>query len=369
MTEPKQPTTDEEAQAREVEAYGARRLEDAERVAFETQIDRLRGKLRTAEAAKKILRSELELVERRTEILLTAREPQKIPEIQPRPRRSKNQAAAFMCAADWHVEERVDPRAVNFKNEYTPEIAEERGELFFVNGLRLVDKERKDAQIDVLVLPLLGDMITGHIHEDARESNWLSPTQATRQAQRMITSGLKYLLARSDCERILVPCLYGNHGRTTPDRRVSTAAQNSFEWLMYQTLADQFAEEKRLEFYVAESSQLYLPVFDLTVRITHGDEGFSYRGGVGGITIPLRKAVDAWDKFQPADLTLFAHYHQQSDYGSWATGAGSLIGANPYSLFRIRARYEPPLQPFFLIDAEHRRRTASLPIFVEKARR
>ena len=45
-------------------------------------------------------------------------------------------------------------------------------------------------------------------------------------------------------------------------------------------------------------------------------------------------------------------------------GNGSLIGFNAYAL-SIKARFEPPQQAFFLIDAERKRKTGAFPIFVE----
>jgi len=346
----------------ELDDFASSTDDDRHRVRLEHRLLKARDELRRSESDNKILHRELQLAQRQLEIALTTQDAPRAPVIRKKQKAKKNQCAAFMVGSDWHTEERVDPLTVNNRNEYSPEIFEQRVERFFVNGLRLVDIQRAGAQIDVLVLALLGDQITGYIHDEFVESNFLSPTEAIRLCQGRIISGLDYLLARGDFERIIVPCCFGNHGRTTTRRRITTGAKNSFEWLMFHTIADHFKDEKRLEFVIADGAHIYLEVYGLTVRLTHGDD-IRYHGGVGGLTVPLRKAVDAWDVFKRASLSVFGHWHTLDNYGSWAVGNGSLIGFNAYAL-SIKARFEPPQQAFFLIDAERKRKTGAFPIFV-----
>ena len=45
----------------------------------------------------------------------------------------KGEAVAVMVGSDMHVDERVDPKAVNHLNEYNPEIAQKRIQSFFKN--------------------------------------------------------------------------------------------------------------------------------------------------------------------------------------------------------------------------------------------
>lgn len=205
-------------------------------------------------------------------------------------------------------------------------------------------------------------MVSGYIHEELVEANYLSPTEAIRLAQRMLVRGIDLLLSRGDLKRLVIPCCFGNHGRTTNKRRISTGAKNSFEWLMYHTLADHYRGESRVEFIIADGAHVYLDCYGVEVRFTHGDD-LRYQGGIGGITIPLRKATDSWDQFKRAGLTVFGHWHVLDNYGAWAVGNGSLIGYNAYAL-SIKARFEPPQQAFFLIDSERKRKTGAFPIFV-----
>ena len=96
---------------------------------------------------------------------------------------SSKKACPIIQLSDWHFEERVDAATINDLNEYNLEIAAERWVACIQNNLKLVHKERHSSDIKQICLWLGGDFITGYIHEELEESNYLSPTQATRFAK------------------------------------------------------------------------------------------------------------------------------------------------------------------------------------------
>jgi len=263
--------------------------------------------------------------------------------------------------SDLHVEERVDKRKVNGLNEHNLAIAGDKLERAFLSIAKLVKKEQREADIRTLVLWLGGDLFSGHIHEDLVEVCELTPSQAIIWLRERILAGIRYLLAELDVERLLIVCSYGNHGRSTLKSRVSTLAEHSWEWLLYQVLQSDLAAEKRVHFEIAAGYITYVDLGGFTIRFHHGDY-IGYQGGVGGITIPLRKAVDAWNVGQHADLDVIGHWHQRISL-EWVEVNGSLIGFAPFSI-RVKARLEPPQQSFFLVDLERRRKTGSFPVFV-----
>jgi len=271
--------------------------------------------------------------------------------IEPDPSISGGQATALWLASDWHVGERVDGHTINYINEYNPEIAERRAINFFRNGLKLVRKERQDVQIDTLILWLGGDLISGYIHDELEESNYLSPTEEARLAKRLIIGGLKMLKENGDFKQIIVPCSFGNHGRTTKKRRVSTGYKNSYEWMLYNDLADLFDGDEVIKFQVTNGYLNYLQCYDKRLRFHHGDN-VSYQGGVGGVTIPLNKFIARTNQQQWADLDSIGHYHQRTPYAYWCRFQinGSLIGFNSFAQ-SIGASPEEPVQNFQLIDS------------------
>ena len=336
------------------------------------EISRLKHKLKLSQRRGRELTERLHLAEEREGLLLTfqGHESQVSP-IKPLEGVIKREATAVMLASDWHVEELCDPKTVNGMNQYNPAIARVRAGEFF-RGLLWMIRNAREGQseeygytIKNLVLWLGGDMISGYIHDELMESNELSPTEASLLVQDLIASGIDFLLEHGELERIVIPCSYGNHGRTTVKRRHSTGAKNSYEWLMYHQLRRLYANEPRVEFVVADGAHLYMQVYDWTLRFHHGDD-VRYQGGVGGLSIPLRKATDSWNIGQYADITCIGHWHQFFDC-NYAVVNGSLIGYNAFAL-GIKARYEAPMQGFFLMDRDRGKRMVS-PVMVDPDQR
>lgn len=259
------------------------------------------------------------------------------------------EGTAFALASDWHVEETVDPATVNGLNAYDLSIAQTRARRFFSGVSAMLDDQPR-FRIRELVLWLGGDLITGTIHDELLESNGLSPMLAVRFVRRLVGDGLRMLLsAHPELERITVPCSHGNHGRNTHKPRISTGADNSLEHALYLQLADDFRAEPRVRFDIARGELVYLSVYDRRFRFTHGD-AVKYGGGVGGITIPISKAVASWDRSIRADVTCMGHWHQLLYGGSFIVN-GSLIGPSAYTV-RIKAAMEPGQQAFFLADSK-----------------
>jgi hypothetical protein len=197
-----------------------------------------------------------------------------------------------------------------------------------------------------------GDLITGYLREENLENNELSPVQAIAELHVWIASGIRMVL--KDVEHLRVICNSGNHGRLTDKVRPSTREANSIEWLLYAQLNREFSSEQ-VTFDLPAGSMTYVDVYDWTIRFLHGDE-VNYGGGIGGITIPIYKAMARWQTVAHADLTVMGQFHQYHDLSDLVVN-GSLIGYSPYSL-RIGARFENPRQAFFLMDS---RRGKSMP--------
>ncbi len=274
---------------------------------------------------------------------------------------SESEATAFIIASDWHIEEEVKSNTINGLNKYNLDIASKRGERFFINGMSLIKMLQKDVKINTVVLALLGDFISGNIHEELLETCQLQPIEAAIYVQNIIASGIEYMLKDKTLNEIIIPCHSGNHGRITKNKHISTAEGNSIENFMYHSLSNYFKNEKRVKFIIAEGYHSYIDVYEYTIRLHHGDS-MRYGGGVGGPTIPINKAIAQWDKIKQADLDVFGHFHQFMDGGKFIMN-GSMIGYNAYAL-SIKASFEPPKQALFLIDKK-RFKTITAPILFD----
>lgn len=265
-------------------------------------------------------------------------------------------SVAFAIASDWHVEETIEAKTVNGLNSYNLTIAQDRVRQFFKKTIRLTEIQRAGTKIDTLVLAMLGDMMTGYIHEELRESNGLSPTETILWLQDEIASGLTLL--EKHFEQIIIPCSWGNHGRTTIKSRHATGAKNSYEWMLYHILRKQFPQ---FDWRISDGYHNYVEVDGRVVRLHHGDN-LSYQGGVGGLTIPVLKAISQWNKAIPAYIDVFGHWHQSVQLPNFISN-GALIGYGPYAL-SIKAGFESPSQTYFLMDSK-RGRTVTCPIYLD----
>jgi hypothetical protein len=282
--------------------------------------------------------------------------------IKPTKRPGKNEATAFMICSDWHLEEEVRPETVAGFNTFNLQIAEQRVNNIFANAVRMIHTLEAEIPITTLVVALLGDFITGNIHEDTSYMCQLEPTNAIVFAQEQIASGLKYLEENlTNQKKIIVVCHSGNHGRITPKQMIASEQGMSLEYLMYNSLKEQFRHNKKFEFLVSKGYHSYLEVYDKTFRFHHGHL-IRYWGGIGGITIPVNKAIAQWNKIKRVNFDIFGHFHQLL-FGSDFICNGSLVGYNAYAM-SIKAQFEEPKQGFFLLD-KHRGITWFGPILTQ----
>lgn len=287
-----------------------------------------------------------------------------ITDILPKVSSGKSESAAVLCWSDWHIEERVYPEQVSNKNEYNLKVADERFRRLLHGGMSWYKIASRDTTIKTIVLALLGDFITGSIHEDLAEGNQLAPADAIHKAYSMIVSGIKFMLENTDKSvSFVIPCHSGNHGRMTKEQRIATEAGNSLEYFMYLMLQDFFQTEKRIRFIVQPGYHSYIRFFEgiFDARFHHGHQ-INYQGGIGGVTIPVNKAISQWNKAMPVQLDVFAHFHQKFDGGNFILN-GSMIGYNAYAV-SIKAGFEMPAQTFFLVNREYAAKTMVAPIFL-----
>lgn len=271
-------------------------------------------------------------------------------------------ATAVIVASDWHYWERVEPDHIDGLNEFNKEVAEERAKQFFKNSVTLLKREQRDSDVKTAIFALLGDFISGNIHDELLETNEGLIIDEVMAVQKALCSGIEYMLKNTNVN-FIIPCNSGNHGRITQKRRVASEAGNSLEYYMYHTIATYFKNEPRLKFIISKGYMTYIDIAGYVIRFHHG-HNIRYGGGIGGIFIPAFKAIAQWNKGKRADLDVFGHFHQIKDGGCFLSN-GSLVGYNDFAL-SIKADYEKPKQLFFLINHKRNEKTTTCPIFLEE---
>lgn len=279
--------------------------------------------------------------------------------------RGVDENTAISLLGDVHVEAKVDPAVVRGLNEYNPEIAEKRMELYFKRLLWMIESLRQGGwKINTLVLAILGDVINGYIHEEFIEDNFKSPTEATLFIQELITKGIIFLSDNGKFKTIKVICKYGNHGRTTKKKHHSTGYKNSYEWMMYTQIKKNFEEyikRNNVEVIVERGTFTTVEVYDKLLCFSHGDH-FNYQGGIGGMLVPFNRWLYKMENVIGADRYYIGHWHQLMQTKRGVVN-GSVVGYNAYAM---EYGFEPEIPQQFLGLIDSRRGfTVETPIILE----
>jgi transposase-like protein len=272
----------------------------------------------------------------------------------------KRKAWGLSVLSDIHAGAHVVPSASVCFNRYDPEICRYRLDRYFESIPWLINDEHS-FDVHGHCLAALGDLIDGHLHDDQTETSeaplvtvdWLEPFLWGR-----LESLATELGPYRELRILWVP---GNHGRDTLKPRAATYCQHSHEWAMGQRLARHFATHATIRVHAPTARDVYTTIWGRDLHGTHGDT-VSYQGGVGGITIPLRKAYAMWQMLHPSSLHLTGHFHTMLDLGDGLAN-GSGIGYNDFAR-KCNARPEPAQQIFCLLD-EKRGKTKVSPIWMQ----
>lgn len=271
------------------------------------------------------------------------------------------EAVALSLLSDVHAEQKILSASVNGINQYNPTICKSRLEWYFINLLKLIKKERQDIKINELLLGFLGDFIHGFIHEEYVSTNYMTPIEASLFVTELLIAGVNYLLKDKELKKIRIVCKVGNHSRTTLKPYTSKEAVMSYEWVIYKHLEKYFANEDRIEVILEPNYFTYVKVYDMMIRMSHG-HNVKFGGGIGGLEVPLKKAVYRSNEQIKADLDCIGHFHQFLSLQNVIVN-GCVNGFDDYCI-RIGARPEKPRQAFALIDKKLGR-TVTAPIFLE----
>lgn len=273
----------------------------------------------------------------------------------------KHAASMVVLLSDIHCEEVVRPETVNGLNEFNLQVCDERLAELRQRFFAMLEHERALCDIDRVVVWLGGDLISGMIHPELAEENSLHPLAATRWIGERLRSFLDAV--SENCRDVIVATSCGNHGRTTEKLRTNEA-DTSYEQHLYLTM--RAAETKpNIRWQVGEGHLNYVDLDGFTIRFCHG-HAVRYQGGIGGIHVPLAKAIAAWNATTPADLTCLGHWHQFSwgRAGRYVSN-GSVIGHNAYGV-KIKATYEPPCQACIVIDHGRQEVTKAFPLYCDR---
>lgn len=269
-----------------------------------------------------------------------------------------------LLASDWHWGEVVDPAQIGGVNEYGLKTAHDRAKRMINNTIDLLNNHMVNPSYPGVVFALGGDMITGDIHEELVATNEREVMPTVVDLWGVLAWCIETLADKFG--RVFVPCVSGNHGRSTKKMRAKGRNFTSFDWLLYTFLAKRFESDARVTFYIPDGPDALYSVYGHRYLLTHGDQ---FRGG-DALIGPLgpivrgdhRKRARNMQINADYDTIVMGHWHQLMQTQKFIVN-GSLIGYNEYA-YNNNYGFEPPRQALWITHPE-RGITFHMPVQVD----
>jgi hypothetical protein len=258
--------------------------------------------------------------------------------------------------SDTHIGEHVFKEQMRGLNEYNFEIFNKRMYGWANQILKHTSYRRQIAPVEELVIPMLGDMISGDIHEELARSNMANCMEQMIRGASIIAQALMYLAPHYT--KIRVPCVVGNHGRMTRKPPMKDKYMD-WDYMLYQWMASFCRNQENIEFHIPRSFITTFKIHDKVVLITHGDciSGAGSSGAILNSITKLRSvfqfrktlqreiegALDG-DLEQEFDSVMIGHFHRidELDIGTGELHiCGTMKGPDEFALQRLQAATKP----------------------------
>lgn len=294
-------------------------------VARETRTLRQRLEESTAEA--KELRAQLTFYD------AARTEPIKVPDWQIKARKTGHAGLVVAQATDWHLDEVVKPDEIFDLNAYNRDIAASRVRTWTEKVVTVPRTYTSGIRLEGLVIPATGDLFTGEIHAELKNTNESPLLASCLHWQEPVMAAL--MLLEKEYPSVVVHAVVGNHGRLSDKPIFKGRVYDNVEWLFWSVIRDRLADRgSSVIVNVSSSMDLNVPIYGRNHLITHGDQ---FKGGTGisGAFAPLSLGSHRKGKRQsiagmPMQTMVIGHMHQLINIPGVVMG-GCLKGYDEYA--------------------------------------
>lgn len=260
--------------------------------------------------------------------------------------------------ADWHIGETVNPAEVNYVNEFNLAVAEKRIRRLVERTIDLAKGHMTNPDYPGIVVALMGDMVTGEIHDELAQTNDLDLLPSVLWTRDRLIWALERMA--DEFGRVFVPAVSGNHGRNTKRLQAKRFAAKNFDWLIYCLLERYFKErgDNRVVIHAPEVNEVRFDVYGHRFLALHGhDLGVKGGDGIIGALGPIMRGQMKVSTSQAQigrdfDTLLIGHWHQEL-WLSRVICANTLKGYDEFARAFLRAGFSLPSQPLFFVHPRH----------------
>ncbi len=260
-----------------------------------------------------------------------------------------------LFASDFQWGEQIKANELDGINAFSAEIARTRYQRLIERTVDLCCHHMINPDYPGIVYLRGGDMISGDIHQELRETNDLQSIPAVIDLVNQEVAGIKILADRFG--KVWVISVPGNHGRTTIKPHAKSFVETNYDYLSSCMIEREFAQDKRITFRTPMSGDARFALFGWWFLLTHGDRigssgGQGFIGPAATITRGMKKLVDYYATLgQHIDWTLVGHFHTRMEL-EYGLSNGSLPGYSEYAK-TFRMRPQPPEQWLFFVHPAH----------------
>ena len=272
--------------------------------------------------------------------------------------------------SDSHAGEVVNPKGVNNVNRFSKEVCKKRFFRLFDTTVDLCHNHMGRAKTDYpgIIVCLGGDMVGGDIHEELARSNDMTPLRSVEFMTDILCAGLEKMASKFG--KVYVPCVVGNHGRTTRKPPFKGITDFNYDYALYCNVIRYFSgKTKFIHIDAPEAADCHFNSYGTRYMLSHGDN-LGVKGGdglIGALGPIARGAIKLGQQTHKIgidfDELILCHWHQML----WLPGVtvnNALKGYDEYVALKLRAPPTRPSQALFFNHPEHGI-TARWEIFLE----
>lgn len=249
-----------------------------------------------------------------------------------------------LLLGDLHIGEVVDLEETGGISSFNLDIAKRRIEYTIEKAILIAKEKQKGYHYRKLNVFLLGDLISGIIHDELRESNEVGVVKQMLFAIEVLAPSILRLC--QEFPEVRVTSIVGNHGRVKEKYYFKGKANNNYDYLVSKMLEQLTAKQENLSWNIPESFWAIEEVCGNKFMLSHGDFVRSWAG------IPwygLSRSYMKWrvlcsDYGIDFDHFVIGHFHNPNVFtmvrGKMIVN-GSIKGGDEYAIGAIAAACDP----------------------------
>lgn len=237
--------------------------------------------------------------------------------------------------SDTHIGSIIRSTTMDGINGFNPDIAARRMAFYVKNITQYKIHHRHETE---LLLVFNGDLIAGVIHGTDTQ-NILPASLQHAIAMRIFIQAISFL--SQSFSKMRVVCEVGNHSRFMHKMnkgRQTEEKWDSFENILYMSLAERFSENENIEFINTKSPYSLVDIQGHKALITHGDTVINVGNPGNSINVSnITKQINsiAAGLNTKIDLVIVGHVHKATyvslDNGTHLVINGALCGTDEYA--------------------------------------